>query len=54
MSASKQFNPICKERRKNCFGYNNGKCRVLVNAEFKEQNCPFFKTREQYMREMKK
>lgn len=54
MSAKKKFNPICKEWRKNCFGYNKGYCRVLVNTDFKEQCCPFFKTKEQYMRETKK
>lgn len=29
-----------------CFGYHSGKCTALVDNDFGNRTCPFFKTRE--------
>jgi len=42
--------PSCQ--RKECFGNENGRCRVLT-ANYKHP-CPFFKTREQIAEEKEK
>lgn len=30
-----------------CFGCEEGKCVVLINNDFGERKCPFFKTNQQ-------
>ncbi len=40
--------PICKNlNSKNCFAICYGRCAILTNTEFKDNICPFRKTREQ-------
>lgn len=39
---------------KDCFGYNNSTdngCKVLKVLECKKKECPFFKTKEQYIKD---
>lgn len=37
----------CEQRKKDCFAYQLGECRILVDTDFGRRNCPFYKTREQ-------
>lgn len=40
--------PVCKNlRNSTCFAIDEGKCSVLDNTVFKNNICPFRKTREQ-------
>ncbi len=42
--------PVCD--RSDCFGCEEGHCIVLINNNFGERNCPFFKTNEQVEKEL--
>jgi len=48
MARSKQ----CRFGHNNCAGCRDGKCRILIDQDFKRNECPFFKTREQNEREL--
>jgi hypothetical protein len=37
----------CYQRRKDCFAYALGDCRILIDTDFGWKKCPFYKTREQ-------
>jgi len=41
--------PPC--RRTSCFGNSSRKCRILRHKDFKDKNCKFFKTKEQFKAE---
>lgn len=41
-----QQHPDCL--REDCFGCDRGRCHVLVDNDFGERECPFFKTTDQY------
>ena len=38
-------NPTCN--RAECFGCQEGECLVLIENNFGQKGCPFFKTKEQ-------
>lgn len=54
MPSKRSVYPPCKDKRGNCFSLVNGKCRILDDTEFEKRNCPFYKTKEQYKKELKK
>ena len=37
--------PACN--REDCFGYKNGKCVVLIDNNFGNRECPFYKNNDQ-------
>lgn len=41
--------PVCDVTE--CFGCEDGHCIVLIEKNFGERECPFFKTREQVAEE---
>lgn len=43
----KDNHPICMKQKADCFANVSGQCRILINADFKERDCPFYKTQEQ-------
>ena len=57
MEESRKKNDVCSwENGKTCFAYEamNGKCRALMDTEFPNRNsCSFYKSREQYDKELK-
>lgn len=46
--------PECKDCKQDCFAYLSGKCRVLNNTDFNGKQCPFYKTKAQWLEELKK
>lgn len=45
-------NKIVEQR--SCFAYHPKQCRVLTEMLCKKKKCPFFKTREQFIEDLKK
>ena len=41
--------PVCDKAR--CFAYENGKCDLLTENNFGDQQCPFYKTKAQVAKE---
>jgi hypothetical protein len=43
----------CEQGKDGCFAYDRGKCLILSRSDF-TRDCPFFKTAEQYEKDLKK
>lgn len=40
--------PVCEDRRRDCFAYCNTRCSVLTDTEFKKnKKCPFYKKKSE-------
>lgn len=44
----------CREFCDGCFANKNGFCRILIDNNFGERKCPFYKTKWQISQEEKK
>lgn len=49
---SQTISHCCDPKGTECFAYMKGRCKCLTDTNFKNTNhCPFFKTREQILKE---
>lgn len=38
----------CKNQKKDCFAYLNGRCRALCDGDFNGKQCSFYKEKTEY------
>lgn len=46
--------PNCVKQHTDCFAHSEGRCGVLSNTDFKDKDCPFYKTKAQTEEENRK
>lgn len=39
--------PPCEKQHTDCFAHSNGRCAILSKTDFREKDCPFYKTKKQ-------